>query len=114
MPSGPARLERSGRSNQMKPLGAFLRCTGLSDPEEALAAVKSIGLDTIQVSKLDDSFYTPEGARRFGAMMDAAGVSATSVVIVFDGESYRNWKAVEDTVGFRPAALLGPVHAAVE
>jgi len=90
----------------MKPLGAFLRCTGLSDPEEALAAVKSIGLDTIQVSKLDDSFYTPEGARRFGAMMDAAGVSATSVVIVFDGESYRDWKAVEDTVGFRPAALL--------
>ena len=39
-------------------------------------------------------------------MMKAAAVRAASVVVVFDGESYRDLDAIEATVGFRPAHLL--------
>ena len=38
--------------------------------------------------------------------MKTAGVRAASVVVVFDGESYRDLDAIEATVGFRPAHLL--------
>lgn len=44
-------------------VGVFLRCTGQDDPLRALQAVKSLGFDTVQVSRLPDRFYTPEGAR---------------------------------------------------
>jgi L-ribulose-5-phosphate 3-epimerase len=87
-------------------IGVFLRSTGRSEPAEALVAVKAVRLDMIQISKLPDRFYTPEGAQEFGRMMTAAGLRAASVVVVFDGESYRDLDAVEATVGFRPAHLL--------
>lgn len=87
-------------------IGVFLRSTGREEPAEALAAVKAVGLDLIQISRLPERFYTPEGAQEFGRMMKAAGVRAASVVVVFDGESYRDLDAVEATVGFRPAHLL--------
>jgi L-ribulose-5-phosphate 3-epimerase len=91
-----------------KPLeiGVFLRSTGHEDPAKALEAVKSLGLHLIQVGRLPDRFYTPEGAKEFAGMMVRAGVRAASVVIVFEGESYKNREAVEKTVGFRPIALL--------
>lgn len=87
-------------------IGVFLRSTGLDDPAEALAAVKALGFDLIQISRLPERFYTPEGAQEFGRMMAAAGVRAASVVVVFDGESYRDLDTVEATVGFRPPHLL--------
>jgi len=87
-------------------IGVFLRSTGREDPAEALPAVKAVGLDLIQISRLPERFYTAEGAQEFGRMMKAAGVRAASVVVVFDGESYRDLDAVETTVGFRPAQLL--------
>ncbi|MBK5297577.1 MAG: sugar phosphate isomerase/epimerase [Vicinamibacteria bacterium] len=87
-------------------IGVFLRSTGREEPAEALAAVKAVGLDLIQISRLPERFYTPEGAQEFDRMMKAAGVRAASVVVVFDGESYRDLDAVETTVGFRPAHLL--------
>ena len=87
-------------------IGVFLRSTGREDPAEALAAVKALGIDLIQISRLPDRFYSPDGAREFDRMMKAAGVRAASVVVVFDGESYRDLHAVETTVGFRPADLL--------
>jgi L-ribulose-5-phosphate 3-epimerase len=87
-------------------IGVFLRSTGRDEPAEALAAVKAVGLDLIQISRLPERFYTPEGAQEFGRMMAAASVRAASVVVVFDGESYRDLDAVEATVGFRPAHLL--------
>ena len=37
-------------------VGVFLRCTGQEDPLRALQAVKSLGFDTVQVSKLPDRF----------------------------------------------------------
>ena len=87
-------------------IGVFLRCTGRDDPREALAAVRAVGLDMIQVSRLPDRFYTPEGAREFAGLMKKSGIRASSVVVVFDGESYRDRDAVEATVGFRPQASL--------
>jgi len=87
-------------------IGVFLRSTGREEPAEALPAVKAVGLDLIQISRLPERFYTAQGAQEFGRMMKAAGVRAASVVVVFDGESYRDLDAVEATVGFRPAHLL--------
>jgi L-ribulose-5-phosphate 3-epimerase len=87
-------------------IGVFLRSTGRDEPAEALAAVKSIGLDLVQISKLPDRFYTPEGTQEFARLMKTAGVRAASVVVVFDGESYRDLDAIDATVGFRPAHLL--------
>jgi len=87
-------------------IGVFLRSTGHEDPAAALKAVKELGIDLIQISRLPERFYSAEGAAEFGAMMKNAGVRAASVVVVFDGESYRDLDAVESTVGFRPPHLL--------
>jgi sugar phosphate isomerase/epimerase len=88
------------------PIGVFLRCTGEEDPLRALQAVQSLGLDTIQVSRLPDRFYTPEGAIEFAGMLRQTGIRADSVVVVFAGESYRDRESVVRTVGFRPVELI--------
>ena len=88
------------------PVGVFLRCTGEENPLRALAAVKALGLNTIQVSRLPDRFYTPEGAKEFAGMLKTAGIRADSVVAVFDGESYKDRDTVVRTVGFRPVKLI--------
>lgn len=88
------------------PVGVFLRCTGHDDPLRALQAVKSLGFDTVQVSRLPDRFYTPEGATEFAAMLRATDIRAVAVVAVFAGESYADRETVVRTVGFRPIALI--------
>jgi sugar phosphate isomerase/epimerase len=106
-PRGGAGAESQAQERTMRSqIGVFLRSTGHTEPAEALAAVKALGLDLIQISRLPDRFYTPEGAEEFGRLMKAAAVRAASVVVVFDGESYRDLDAIEATVGFRPAHLL--------
>ena len=100
VPSGSTRAQAG------PDVGVFLRSTGHEDPAQALDVVKALGLKVIQVGRLPDRFYTPRGAREFAGLMKEAGVRAASVVIVFDGESYRDRDAVERTVGFRPAALI--------
>jgi len=89
-------------------IGVFLRCTGEEDPRKALAAVKSLGLARVQVSRLADRYYTAEGAREFAGLLAEAGVRSDAVVVVFGGESYEDQEAVLRTVGFRPAALRAP------
>ena len=88
------------------PVGVFLRCTGRNDPLPALQAVKSLGFDTVQVSKLPDRFYTPEGAAEFAGLLKSTGIRADSVVAVFAGESYADRDTVVRTVGFRPLHLI--------
>jgi len=95
-----------GGAGANNPLGVFLRCTGQNDPLPALQAVKSLGLDTVQVSRLPDRFYTPEGAVEFAGMLRSTGIRADSVVAVFDGESYADRDTVVRTVGFRPLPLI--------
>jgi len=99
--AGGASQGRTGNA-----VGVFLRCTGQNDPLPALQAVKSLGLDTVQVSKLPDRFYTPEGAAEFAGMLRTTGIRADSVVAVFAGESYADRDAVVRTVGFRPLHLI--------
>jgi L-ribulose-5-phosphate 3-epimerase len=98
----------SGQSvpSRRNPVGVFLRCTGQEDPLRALQAVKSLGLDTIQVSRLPDRYYSPEGAREFSELLRRTGTRADSVVAVFAGESYADRDTVVRTVGFRPLALI--------
>jgi len=100
----PAGAPLAGRSTN--PVGVFLRCTGQDDPIRALQAVKSLGIDTVQVSRLPDRFYTPDGAREFAGYLRSTGIRADSVVIVFAGESYKDREAVVGTVGFRPVQLI--------
>ncbi len=88
------------------PVGIFLRCTGEEDPLRGLQAVKAMGIDTIQVSRLPDRFYTPEGAREFAGMLRDTRMRADSVVVVFEGESYKDRDTVVRTVGFRPLQLI--------
>lgn len=87
-------------------VGVFLRCTGTDDPAKAIETARALGFDRIQVSRLPDRFYTPEGAVEFAGMLKRAGLRAPMVVVVFDGESYRDRESVERTVGLRPAALV--------
>jgi sugar phosphate isomerase/epimerase len=87
-------------------IGVFLASTGKSDPREAMEAVKALGLYMIQLSKLPDRYYTPEGAREIAGLMRQIGTHASAVVVVFDGESYKDQDAVKATVGFRPAPLI--------
>jgi len=102
----PVALAASAPVQGDSPIGIFLRCTGQDDPLRALQAVKSMGVSTIQVSRLPDRFYSPEGAREFAGMLRDTGIRADSVVVVFDGESYRDRDAVVRTVGFRPLHLI--------
>jgi L-ribulose-5-phosphate 3-epimerase len=108
-----AALVAQGASAQVRPqgkpgnaVGVFLRCTGQTEPLPALQAVKALGLETIQVSKLPDQYYTPAGAARFAAMLRDTGMRADSVVAVFAGESYADRDTVVRTVGFRPLHLI--------
>lgn len=87
-------------------IGVFLRCTGKSDPREGLEAVRLLGLRMVQISKLPDRFYTPEGAKEIAGMLKEAGIRATSVVAVYDGERYGSIQSVRDTVGFLPEATI--------
>ena len=89
-------------------IGVFLRCTGEEDPRKALAAVKALGLDRVQVSRLADRYYTAEGAREFAGLLAEAGIRSDAVVVVFGGESYEDQESVLRTVGFRPPALRAP------
>ncbi|MBP1634099.1 MAG: sgaU [Acidobacteria bacterium] len=102
----PAGAQAPRPAAKKNPIGVFLRCTGEDDPLRALQAVRSMGIDTIQVSRLPGRFYTPEGAREFAGMLRDTGIRADSVVVVFDGESYQDRDAVVRTVGFRPLPLV--------
>src|SRR5260221_13748152 len=93
------------RGSLRERIGVFLRFTGEEDPRKALMAVKSLGLDRVQVSRLPDRFYTAEGASEFAGMLKAADVRADAVVVVFDGESYKDRESVMRTVGLRSADL---------
>ncbi|MBN9663400.1 MAG: sugar phosphate isomerase/epimerase [Acidobacteria bacterium] len=87
-------------------VGIFLRCTGKTEPREALQAVRGLGLHMVQVSKLPDRFYSPEGAREFATLLKETGVQASTVVAVYDGENYKDIPTIRATVGFMPAAFM--------
>jgi L-ribulose-5-phosphate 3-epimerase len=95
----------SSRAISPDQIGVFLASTGRTDPREAMEAVRAVGLNMIQVSRLPERFYTPDGAKEFAGLLKDTGVHASAVVVVFAGESYRDQDAVRATVGFLPAAM---------
>jgi len=103
MSESAARREQEKTTN---PIGVFMDCLGKPEPDAALAAVRAVGLDLIQVGKLPDRFYCPAGAAEFGDLMRRHGIRAASVVMVFDGERYDDVRAVQETVGYRPSRFL--------
>jgi sugar phosphate isomerase/epimerase len=87
-------------------VGVFLSTTRIKDPSEACAAVKSLGFRIIQLGKLPDSCYTPEGAEALRAVLRRHELTAASLCVVFDGERYDDVESVSRTVGFLPEAPL--------
>jgi len=83
-------------------IGVYMECTGFSDPAKALAMIRELGLGVVQVSQLDEAFYSEEGAQRFQALLQEAGVRAAATTIVHKGEQYDDWPTVRRTVGFVP------------
>jgi len=96
---------RSRRARAAPPRRRLPPLHGAGGPRKALQAVRSLGLERVQVSRLPDRFYTPEGAREFSGLLKEAGLRADAVVVVFQGESYKDQDSVMRTVGLRPAAL---------
>ena len=87
-------------------VGAFLSTTRIKDPAEACAAVQALGFRVIQLGKLPDASYTPEGNRQLERILRDNGLTAVSLCVVFDGERYDTVESVSTTVGFLPAEPL--------
>jgi len=89
-------------------VGVFLTCTGIRDPEKALAAVQELGLRVAQIQsrQLPDHFYSKEGARKFVDLLEKYRVEASAVCIVHEGERYHDWETVVKTVGYLPPETL--------
>lgn len=83
-------------------IGVYMECTGFSDPAKALPAIRGLGLGVAQVSQLPEELYSEEGAQRFRALLDEAGVRAAATTIVHSGEQYDDWPTVRRTVGYVP------------
>ena len=87
-------------------VGAFLSTTRIKDPAEACAAVQRLGFRVVQLGKLPDSSYTPEGNAELERILQQTGLTAISLCVVFDGERYDTVESVSTTVGFLPAEPL--------
>lgn len=83
-------------------IGVYMECTGFGDPVQALPVIRELGLELTQVSQLPSEFYSEDGARRFRAMLQEAGVRAAATTIAHDGEEYDDWPTVRRTVGYVP------------
>ena len=83
-----------------------MACTGIHEPLHALKAIKNMGLNIVQVSNLDSYWYTPDDAQKFKRILETLGLEAPYTVIVHEGEVYKNWKTVRETVGYFPPETL--------
>jgi L-ribulose-5-phosphate 3-epimerase len=92
-------------------VGVFLSTTRINDPAEACAAVRRLGFRVVQLGKLPDTLYTPDGVESLRGILRRHGLEAISLCIVFDGERYDTVESVSRTVGFLPE---GPLAARLE
>ncbi|HVF11051.1 MAG TPA: sugar phosphate isomerase/epimerase family protein [Abditibacteriaceae bacterium] len=82
-------------------LGVMTGCA--AGPQEALAAVRDLGIPTVQMSypaHLDNE----DGVRQIKDAVQATGVEITTVFCAFSGESYADIPTVRETVGLVPEA----------
>jgi sugar phosphate isomerase/epimerase len=87
-------------------VGVFLSTTGIPDVQQALAAVRGLGFEKIQLGRLADSYYTPAGGAALGKLLQQADLTAISRCIVDPSESYADIEAVRRTVGLLPAETV--------
>jgi sugar phosphate isomerase/epimerase len=87
----------------MNKIGVFTACLRRDDPSDAMAAVRSLGMSVIQVGRLEDQWYSADGARRYRGLLRRSGVTASACVVVHAGESYDDLASVARTVGYLPA-----------
>jgi sugar phosphate isomerase/epimerase len=87
-------------------VGVFLSTIGIADLAGACAAVRELGYQSVQFGKLEDRYYTPEGARQLAMVLERQELRAVALCVVHDGESYSDVEAVRDTVGFLPAETV--------
>lgn len=83
-------------------VGVYLSTTRITDVERACAAVRELGFEVVQLGKLADEYYTPLGAERLGGILRRAGLTASALGMVYDGEIYATPETVRRTVGFLP------------
>ena len=77
--------------------------TRVLDVEAACAAVSGLGFATVQLGKLSDELYAPEGLGQLAETLRRHGLTACALTMVYDGESYATLESVRETVGFMPA-----------
>jgi L-ribulose-5-phosphate 3-epimerase len=83
-------------------VGVFLSTSRIPNVADALAAVQTLGFRAVQLGKLADSAYSAAGVRDLARLLQQHGLVASSLCIVYDGESYANIDAVYRTVGLLP------------
>ena len=83
-------------------VGLFLTTTGITDPERACATARELGFRLVQLGKLPDTYYSPEGARLLDGILLRNELECVALCMVYDGESYSDLDAVRRTVGFVP------------
>ena len=89
-------------------IGVFSTCTGIRDLGKALAAVKELGLEVVQLQSrhLPDDYYSREGSRRLVGLIEEHCLHVSGLCIVHEGERYDDQLAVERTVGYLPQEML--------
>jgi sugar phosphate isomerase/epimerase len=102
----PLHSNGSGAGVSLPDVGVFLSTTRIKDPAEACAAVQALGFRIVQLGKLPDACYTPAGAEELRGILRRQELTAVSLCVVFDGESYDSVESVSRTVGFLPEAPL--------
>lgn len=80
----------------------FLPGTRELDVARACAAVRDLGFRTVQLGKLPDQYYAPDGVGRLADVLRRHDLRPCALTMVYDGESYADLDAVRRTVGFMP------------
>lgn len=89
------------------PTGVFLESAGKDDVAGGLATISSINdFNAVQITTLPKAYYTAAGAQKLNALLERYSLEATSVCMIFEGESYADMEAVANTVGYRPEETL--------
>jgi len=89
-------------------IGVLSTCMGIRDLEKALAVIRELGLEVVQLQSrhLPDDCYSGEGARRLVGLLENLGLHVSGLCIVHEGERYDDREAVERTVGYLPPETL--------
>lgn len=87
-------------------VGVFLSSLAIADPFDALKKAKELGIQVIQIGPMAEEYYTTEVATPFKASLAEHNIYASAVCAAYEGESYADMAAVEETVGLTNPVTL--------